>query len=148
MPIRYVGDTVRLSVLQDRIVIALGDTALKAGIDTALDATGGFEPDSKGGRLARLAGGGSAIFKMDLAALAKLFWPLLMQLAAMGPDEFPFASLPSTNKMVGLLGPEIAVFAPDAGGLLLKSRGKIPFATKMILGFPVAGAGILWMIIH
>lgn len=148
MPIRYVGDMVRLSVLKDRIVIALGDAALKAGIDTALDATGGSEPDSKGGRLAKLAGDGSAIFKMDLAALAKLFWPLLMQLAAMEPDEFPFASLPSTNKMVGLLGPEIAVFAPDAGGLLLKSRGKIPFATKMILGFPVAGAGILWMIIH
>ena len=148
MPIRYVGDMVRLSVLKDRIVIALGDAALKAGIDTALDATGGFEPDSKSDRLARLAGDGSAIFKMDFAALTKAFWPLLMQLAQMEPDEFPFVSLPSTNKMVGLLGPEIAVFAPDAGGLLLKSRGKIPFATKMVPAYPVAGLGVFWMVLH
>lgn len=146
--IRYVGEMVRLAVLKDRIVIALGDTALKAGIDTAMDSTGGFEPGGKGDRLAGLTGGGSAIFKMDLAALAKLFWPLFMQFAQGEPEEFPFVSMPSTNKMVRMLGPEIAVFAPDAGGLLMKSRGKIPFATKMVVGYPVAGAGLLWMIMH
>jgi len=148
MPIRYVGETVRLAILKDRVVVALGDPALKAGIDTALDKTGGFEPGSKGARLAQLAGDGSAIFVMDLAGLAKLVWPMLMQAVEGAGEEFPLASLPSTNKMVRMLGPEIAVFQPDAGGLLLKSRGKIPFATKMAVGFPVAGAGLMWMMMH
>ena len=145
MPIRYVGEMVRLAILKDRVVVALGDPALKACIDSALDKTGGFEPGSKGARLAQLAGDGSAIFAMDLAGLAKLAWPLLMHAVEGAGEEFPLAALPSTNKMVRMLGPEIAVFQPDAGGLLLKSRGKIPFATKMAVGFPVAGAGLLWM---
>jgi len=148
MPIRYAGEKVRLAILKDRVVVALGDPALKAAIDTALDKTGGFEPGSKGVRLAQLAGDGSAIFAMDLAGLAKLIWPMLMQTVEGAGEEFPLASLPSTNKMVRMLGPEIAVFQPDASGLLLKSRGKIPFATKMAVGFPVAGAGLVWMITH
>jgi hypothetical protein len=33
--------------------------------------------------------------------------------------------------MVRMLGPEIAVITPDDGGVLLNSRGLVPFATKM-----------------
>ena len=146
VPIRYVGDMVRLAILKDRLVIAAGDTALKAAIDTALDKTGGFQPGSEGHRLAGLCGEGPVIFKIDLPALAKLGWPLLMTLAQ--AEEFPLASLPSTNKMVRMLGPEIAVIAPDAGGVLLKSRGKIPFATKFVLASPLGGLGLIWMMFH
>ncbi len=148
IPIRYLGEMARLAVLKDRLVVALGDTALKAAIDTALDSTGGFETGGADERLAKLAGEGSVIFKMDLAALTRLAWPLLMQMAAQIDEQFPFASLPSTDKMVRMLGPEIAVFQAVPGGLLLKSRGKIPFATKMVAGFPMAGAGLFWMMFH
>ncbi len=55
----------------------------------------------------------------------------------------PLASLPSTQKLVSLLGPEVAVFEPDQDGLLLKSRGKIPFVTKIFAVYPMLG--ILFM---
>ena len=86
------------------------------------------------------AGEGSALFVMDLAALAKAFWPMLMQMAEMFEQRgelFPFGSVPSVGKMVRLLGPEIAVIQPDADGLMMRSRGKIPFATKMIIILPL-----------
>jgi hypothetical protein len=75
---------------------------------------------------------------MDLAALAKLVWPTLSTAIenTETKDSFPLASLPSTEKLVSYLGPEVAVFQPDDGGLLIKSRGTIPFATKMISGYP------------
>ncbi|MCK4625584.1 MAG: hypothetical protein KAV00_09765, partial [Phycisphaerae bacterium] len=141
IPIRHIGEMVRIVVMKDRAVIALNDNALKSAIDTALDKTGGFEPNSKGKKLLKLTGDGSGIFVMDLAAITKLFWPMLMQaVQSEGAQEFfPLASLPSTNKMVRMLGPEIAVFKPDREGLLLKSRGKIPFSTKFVLLYPMMG---------
>ncbi len=142
IPIRNIGEMVRIVVMKDRAVIALNDNALKSAIDTALDKTGGFEPNSKGKKLLKLTGDGSGIFVMNLAAITKLFWPMLMQAVQSENTQefFPLASLPSTNKLVRMLGPEIAVFKPDREGLLLKSRGKIPFSTKFILLYPMMGA--------
>ncbi len=141
IPIRHIGEMVRIAVMKDRAVIALNDNALKSAIDTALDKTGGFEQDSKGEKLLKLTGDGSGIFVMDLAAITKLFWPMLMQsVQSEGAQEyFPLVSLPSTNKLVRMLGPEIAVFKPDREGLLMKSRGKIPFSTKFMLFYPMIG---------
>jgi len=143
--IRRVGEdpVVRIAMLKDRLVLALGDPALKAAIDTALDDIGGFEPDSQGAKLMAQAGEGSGFFTVDLAGLARLTWPILSQWTESDSD-FPFASLPSTQKMVRLLGPEVAVFEADEGGLMMKSRGKVPFATKAAIAFPVA-AGMVYM---
>lgn len=135
--IRRPGE-VRLGILEDRVVLALSDDAFKAAVDAALDKSGGFDPESSGAKMLQLCGQGSAVFSVDLAALAKLVWPMLST-AIENPetkDSFPLASLPSTEKLVSYLGPEVAVFQPDDGGLLIKSRGKIPFATKMIGGYP------------
>ena len=60
-------------------------------------------------------------------------------------NDFPLASLPSTQKMVRMLGPETAVMIPDSDGLLLDSRGKIPFSTKMVLGAPITGGGFFFL---
>jgi hypothetical protein len=138
IPIRRLARMLRVAIVKDRIVIALGDPAMKSGIDTVLDKTGGFEPGSKGEALLKAAGDGSAVFWMDLAGIAKLVWPMLIQLAEneRASADIPLASLPSTDKIVRMLGPEIAVIQADEGGLLLKSRGKIPFATKAALALP------------
>ena len=70
----------------------------------------------------------------------------MMQAAQSSPENFPFVSMPSTNKLVRMLGPEVAVFKPDEGGLLMKSRGLIPFSTKMPFLYPVAGFGIMYLL--
>ncbi len=139
--IRQVGEdpAVRIAMLKDRLVLALSDPALKAAIDAALDDTGGLEPDSQGAKLMAQAGEGSGFFTVDLAGLARLVWPMLSQLAE-SEASFPLASLPSTQKMVRLLGPEVVVLETDEGGLLLKSRGKVPFATKAAIAYPGAAA--------
>ena len=139
-PIRHLGPMVRLAILKDRAVIALSEDALKVTIDAALDKTGGIPPKSKTEELAKLTGRGAAFFRMDLAPLAKTFWPMIMQAASQesGFFQVPLASLPSAAKLTRMLGPEIAVLEPDAEGLLMKSRGKIPFATKMVL-YPMLG---------
>lgn len=135
--IRRPGE-MRLGIMEDRIVLAMNDDAFKAAVDAALDKAGGFAPEGPGAKMVQLCGQGTAVFSMDLAALAKLVWPTLST-AIENPnvkDSFPLASLPTTEKLVSYLGPEVAVFQPDDGGLLIKSRGKIPFATKMISGYP------------
>ncbi|HET6428208.1 MAG TPA: hypothetical protein VFJ30_07355 [Phycisphaerae bacterium] len=136
VPIRYAGSLARFAILTDRVVIALGDGALKAAIDAALDRIGGFEPDSKAEALARSLGEGAGVFQIDLRAMVKLLWPMAIQVAQMEEAEFPFTSLPSTDKMVRMLGPEIAVLEPVPGGLMIRSRGTVPFATKMFLMSP------------
>jgi hypothetical protein len=139
--IRRLNGMVRLGILEDRVVLALSDDAFKSAVDAALDKTGGFDPEGPGAKMLQLCGQGSAVFSMDLAVLAKLAWPLLSA-AVENPDakdSFPLASLPSTEKLVSYLGPEVAVFQPDDGGLLVKSRGKIPFATKIIGTYPTLG---------
>ncbi len=142
--IRRVGESpaVRVAILKDRLVLAMNDSALKAAIDAALDDMGGHEPGSEAAKLLALAGEGSGFFTMDLAGMARLAWPFLSQFAEREPDDFPFASLPSTQKMVRLLGHEVAVIEADEGGLLFKSRGKVPFATKAA---PLGG-GLLWIL--
>ena len=129
--LRKAGERVRLAVLKDRVVVGVNEDAVKAAIDAALDDVGGQPPDGETARLFKLAGDGSGFFAMDLAGLAKQFWPLIDRLAQEESAFLPFASVPSSNTMVRILGPEVAVFRPDPGGLLLKSRGKIPFATKV-----------------
>jgi hypothetical protein len=128
--IRRVGDVVSLAIVKDRLVFALGDNPMKAAIDAALDDIGGLEEGSEAARLLGLCGEGSVAFLMDLKAIAKLAWPILMQMAQRSPEFFPFASLVSAPKLTRMLGPEVAVIRADEGGLLLSSRGKIPFATK------------------
>jgi len=137
--IRYLGEMGRLAIMEDRVVLGLSDNAVKSVIDTALDRMGGFNERDGSQRLAAMCGDGPAVFKMDLAAFAGMFWPFLMQLAEQEPASFPLASLPSAAKMVRLLGPEIAVFQPDADGLLMNSRGKVPFATKFSMAWPLGG---------
>lgn len=133
----------RVALLEDRVIVAMGDTAMKAAIDAALDNVGGFEADSAAARYAQLAGEGQALFVLDLAALAQLGWPFLMQAAEEDSYfELPLASLPSTDKMVRLLGPEIAVLRRQEDGLLLESRGKIPFSTKLV-GSPFGSLGMM-----
>lgn len=137
VPIRHIGRMVQMAVMKDRAIIALSDDALRSAIEAALDKTSGFAPDGKGAGLAALAGEGTAVFKLDLAKLAGVFWPFLMQMAQSSPEEFPLASMPSAAKLVRLLGPEVVVIAPDDDGLLLKARGKIPLSTKVMLMAPV-----------
>ena len=71
---------------------------------------------------------------------------MLMEAAQASPDDFPLVSMPSTNKLVRMLGPEVAVFQPDEGGLLMKSRGLVPFSTKAPFLYPVAGFGIMYLL--
>lgn len=123
----------RLAVLKDRIVVALGDNAVKAGIDVALDGIGGLEKGAEATRLLELCGDGSVVFLMDLKSIAKLTWPIVMQLAQSADESFPFASLVSAAKISRMLGPEVAVLRADETGLLMSSRGKIPFSTKLPL---------------
>lgn len=141
----------RFAVMKDRVIVALGDNAVKSAIDVALDKTGGFEPEGKASKLAKVAGDGPAIFMMDVSALAKLMWPFLMQGVEAAESHgmmFPLASLPSTDKLVKFVGPEIAVFEPDDGGMLLKSRGKIPFITKIFAGYPLMVGGMMGIFSH
>lgn len=139
--IHPVGKTGSLAVLKDRAIFAPSDGGMKAAIDTALDACGGWPPHSPGPRLAQLAGDGPGLFVMDLASLAREFWPLLVTAAGKfekeGELDFPFAAVPSAGKMVRMLGPEVAVLQPDRDGLLMSSRGKIPFSTKIIFLTPL-----------
>ncbi len=134
IPIRAVGRRPSLLIawLDDRVVLAMGDGAVKVGIDAALDDLGGLEPDSPTVKLMELAGEGAGFFTMDLAGIARLLWPMLAQAADSDDESFPLASVPSTQKMVRMLGTEVAVIKPDAGGVLLSSRGTIPFATKVM----------------
>jgi len=138
--IRHVGDEFSIAIMKDRAIFAMSDSAMKSAIDTALDDTGGFAPDSKAAALAKLTGDGSALFAIDLAGMTKALWPMLVQLAGKADasgEPFPFTSVPSTNKMVRMLGYELAVVVPDEDGLLMKSRGKIPFTTKTVFAYPL-----------
>jgi len=137
------AEPLKAAVTKDRLIITFGQTAMTAAIDTAIDGTGGFEKGSEGSKLLKLAGDGAGVFQMDLAHMVKMVWPMLIEFTQQDAErgrnsDFPLASLPSPGKMVRMLGPEIAVFKPDKGGLLIKSRGKIPFITKIIPAYPMA----------
>ena len=140
--IRRLHPMLSMAVMKDRVILAMNDSALKATIDTAIDGTGGFPPGSKGEKLVKLAGEGPTIFVMDLAAVVRVFWPMLVQLAGKAEtegDEFPLASLPSANKLARMLGPEVAVLSPDDDGLMMRSTGLVPFATKFAMFSPLYG---------
>jgi len=144
-----IGGPMTAAATKDRLVIASNQAAMTAALDTMLDEMGGFADDSKAGKLVKLAGDGSAVFHLDLSEIIKLVWPMLLaarQTTVQYGNEadFPLAALPSTGKMARMLGPEIAVFKPDKGGLLMKSRGKVPFITKLLPALPVLGGG-LWI---
>lgn len=143
----------KAAVTKDRLIIGMGQAAVTAAIDTVLDGTGGFEADSKGAKLLKLAGDGSAVFQMDLSQMVKVAWPMLIAAAQAdakysGGSSFPLTSIPSAGKMARMLGPEIAVFKPDKGGLLMKSRGKVPFITKIIPALPISGGGLFFLMMR
>jgi len=131
--IRRVGRSpgVRIALLDDRMVLALSDSALKVAIEAALDDTGGLEPGCESAKLMAMAGEGAGFLTLGLAGLVQENWPVLIQAVEDNPDHSPLASVPSTQKMVRLLGPEVAVFERTGDGLRIKSRGKIPFAAKV-----------------
>ncbi|MDP6636367.1 MAG: hypothetical protein QGG42_15810 [Phycisphaerae bacterium] len=144
---------VTAALTKDRLIIAMGKGAMTAAIDTALDDTGGFAKGSQAEKLVKLAGDGAAVFHMDMSQMVKVLWPLLIsvseQVAKQGNrNDFPLVSIPSAGKMARMLGPEIAVFKPDKGGLLLKSRGKIPLITKILTAYPVAGGGMFFLMMR
>ena len=134
-----------VAIMDDRIVVAISQEALKAAIDAGLDDTGGFPVAGNGRELADLTGQGSAIFAFDLAAFAEAFWPLLMEASASEyvVVNFPLVDMPSASKLARMLGYEVAVFKPDEDGLLLDSRGQVPFATKILPAYPLMG-GMMW----
>ena len=142
VPLRYIGEMFRMAILNDRVAFAMSDATIRSLIDTALDKTGGFAPDGKAEALLKPLDGGPAVFQLDLAGLARAFWPLLIQFGASMPQDFPLASMPSPLKMHSLLGPEVAVFKPDAAGVLLDSRGQVPFSTKFMI-YPVIMLGMM-----
>jgi hypothetical protein len=147
--IHRMDDQFFYSVMEDRMIIAFSDGALKAGIDAGKDKMGGFAPDSKAAKLGTKLPKGPGIFMMDLPALTKLAWPMLVQSTQEGDNYGPFGflrSLPSTQKITSLLEPEMVVFIPDEGGLLLNSRGVLPFGSKLPVGY--AGAGYFVMMMH
>jgi len=143
------AEPLNAAVAKDCLVITANHGAMASAIDALLDGSGGSSAKSKAAKLAKLAGDGSAIFQVDMAEMAKMFWPMLI--AAMHNNaqygaaaDFPLTSIPATARVARMLGPEIAVFKPDKGGLLIRSRGKIPLITKLFPTLPVVGAG-LWM---
>jgi hypothetical protein len=122
--------------MDDRIVVGFSELAVKAAIDAALDKNGGFEADGPADTLAKAAGDGSAITSIDFPALARLGWPLLMQLIEQEGMPFPLKSPPSTAKVVRMLTPEIMVIKVDADGVLLDSRGTVPFGALYLQSGP------------
>jgi hypothetical protein len=143
------AEPLNAAVAKGCLVITANHGAMASAIDTLLDGSGGFSAKSKAAKLVKLAGDGSAIFQVDMAEISKMFWPMLI--AAMHNNaqygdaaDFPLTSIPATAIVARMLGPEIAVFKPDKGGLLIESRGKIPLITKLFPTLPVVGAG-LWM---
>jgi hypothetical protein len=143
----------KMALTKDRLIIAMNQSALVAGIDTVLDDTGGLGKDSQAAKLVKLAGEGSAVFHLDMQQVVKLVWPFLVAEGQRVEErdrqsDFPFVSIPSAGKMARMLGPEIAVFKPDKGGLLLKSRGKIPLITKILPISPIAGGGLFFLMMR
>ncbi|MBT3201914.1 MAG: hypothetical protein HN350_18595 [Phycisphaerales bacterium] len=147
------GGMMKMALTKDRLIIAMNQSALVAGIDTVLDDTGGLGKDSQAAKLVKLAGEGSAVFHLDMQQVVKLVWPFLVAEGQRVEErdrqsDFPFVSIPSAGKMARMLGPEIAVFKPDKGGLLLKSRGKIPLITKILPISPIAGGGLFFLMMR
>ena len=134
--ITRIAEIVRLAVMNDRVIVTAGDSAMKSVIDTALDKLGGVPADSAAGKLATLTGDGPVLFVMDTPSLLKAVWPLINQVFHVAGDDMPLGSLPSQQKLLPALSPEMAVMQPVEGGLLLKSRGTLPFATKVMLLLP------------
>ena len=145
VPIRKFSERMLLALLKDRVILGCSDNGIRAAIDAALDEAGGFDKDSKGAKILKKCPAGPMVFAMDLPALTKLFWPMLISLTQMAPEDstFPLVALPSTQKIVRMLGPEIVIITPDADGLLLDGRGKIPFVTKIIPAYPAMMLGFM-----
>ncbi|MCK5114834.1 MAG: hypothetical protein KAR11_08750 [Phycisphaerae bacterium] len=148
--IHQMDDDLFYAVMKDRMIIAFSDGALKAGIDAAKDNMSGFAPDSKAAKLGKKLPKGPGVFVMDLPALTKLVWPMLVQATQNGgrggPGEF-LRSVPSTQKIVSLIGPEMIVFIPDEGGMLLSSRGAVPLGSMLPVGYGGAVYFVM-MIMH
>jgi len=137
------------AAMGDRLIVSLSQQGVRQAIDAAKDPedSGGFGKDSKGEAYAALAGEGAGIFFVDLASIAKSFWPMLRtELAREGRDEENgrFQTLPDTDTLLKHLGPEVAVIENDPDGLLLQCTGLLPFATHWAGGY--SGIGIVMMV--
>ena len=141
--IRNISDSMLVAVAKNRLIFAGTESAMKAAIGVALEApTSGPSPQMA--RMRALTGDGSAIIQLDLPALAKWLLPTFAGLFGFArEDDSPLGQLPETDKIAGLLGPEIIVIQPARNGWLFKSRGTVPFLTKILL---MQGSGATFLI--
>jgi hypothetical protein len=138
-----VQDEMYIAILDDRVILGLNENAVQAAIDAAKDRHGGLKEGSQAENLRKLLPKGPAFLLLDLPAVVQQVWPMLLQACQEDPEDSPFTSVPDTEKMVSMVGPEEAVFVPDADGLLLTSRGKVPLVTKMGIS-PFGIGGLFW----
>jgi hypothetical protein len=141
--IRNLSESMLVAVAKDRLIFAGNEPAMKAAIGVAMEAPTS-QPSAQMARMTALTGDGSAILQFDLPALTKWFLPTFAGLFGRGGDEdSPLAQLPEPDKLAGLLGPEIIVIQPTRNGWLFKSRGTVPFLTKILM---TQGSGLAYMI--
>jgi len=138
--IRNLSESMLVAVAKDRLIFAGTEPAMKAAIGVAMEAPTS-QPSAQMARMTALTGDGSAILQFDLPALTKWFLPTFAGIA--GGEDSPLAQMPEPDKLAGLLGPEIIVIQPTRNGWLFKSRGTVPFLTKILM---TQGSGLAYMI--
>ena len=141
--IRNISESMLVAVAKDRLIFAGTEPAMKAAIGVAME-TPTSGPSPQMARMTALTGDGSAILQFDLPALTKWFLPTLAGIFGFARDEnSPLGQLPEPDKLAGLLGPEIIVVQPTKNGWLFKSRGTVPFLTKILM---TQGGGAMYLI--
>jgi len=137
--IRTLDSDAYAAAMDDRLIVGATLQAVRLAVDAAKDTKdkGGFAKGSKGETYTTLAGNGAGVFFIDLAALAKNFWPLLQMGIASEFDDTDW-TLPDTDTLLKYLGPEVAVVNSDPDGLLITGVGLFPFGTLGIGGYGLA----------
>ncbi|MCY2929204.1 MAG: hypothetical protein NTV86_06855, partial [Planctomycetota bacterium] len=118
----------QIALLKDRVVVAVSRSALRAAVNAALDNKGGLPADGKTLAMVQLEGQGALLARIDMARLAKTYWPVV--LANASDKDSILASIPTTEKIVSMLGSEVVLVQAVDGGILLKSRGYVPLLAK------------------
>jgi hypothetical protein len=141
--IRNLSESMLVAVAKDRLIFAGTEPAMKAAIGMAMEAPASG-PAPQMTKMTALTGDGSAILQFDLPALTKWFLPTLGGIFGFaGGEDSPLGQLPEPDKLAGLLGPEIIVIQPAKNGWLFKSRGTVPFLTKVLM---MQGSGAAYLI--
>jgi len=141
--IRHISGSMRVAIAKNRLIFAGTEPAMKAAIGVAMEAPASG-PSPQMARMTALTGDGSAILQFDLPALTKWFLPTFAGLFGFAGDgDSPLGQLPEPDKIAGLLGPEIIVIQPVKNGWLFKSRGTVPFLTKILM---MQGSGVAFLI--